>query len=71
MHRSAAPAAAAFELAHHLGHQATGVDAAGERLTMFAVGGDNGVFRRQRLHDPDGHRLLAVVEMQESQDFCA
>src|SRR5208283_4243048 len=69
MHRSAAPAAAAVELTEHLRHQAAWIDAAGQRLAVLAIGGDDSVFGRQRLHDADGHRLFAIVKMQKAENF--
>ena len=41
VHRAAAAAAAALQLAVHLGHQRGHADAAGDRLAMLAIGRDD------------------------------
>ena len=69
VHRAAAAAAAAFELAHHLGHQRTHGHTPCQRLPVVAVGGHDGVTRLQRSHDTDRDRFLPVVEVQEAADL--
>ena len=36
---------------------------------MLAIGRDDGIIGRERLHDADRHRLLAVVEVQKAEDL--
>ncbi len=69
VHRAAAAAAAAFQLAEHLGHQPVHADAAGDRLAVLAVGRDDGVIGAERFHHADRHRLLAVIQMQKAEDL--
>ena len=69
VHRSAAPAAASFLLAEHLGHQPVHADAARDRLAVLAIGRDDGVLGRKRLHDADRNRLLAIIEVQKAEDL--
>ena len=69
VHRPAAPVAAAFGLAVHLGHDRIHRHAAGESMAVLAIGRDHRVGWRQRLHRTDGDRLLADVEMHESADL--
>jgi hypothetical protein len=38
-------------------------------VAVLTVGGDDGVFGRQRLHHPDRDRFLAVLQMQEAADL--
>jgi hypothetical protein len=38
-------------------------------MAMLAVGGDDGIFRLQRLHRANGDRFLADVEMNEAADL--
>ena len=61
VHGPTASSAAALNLAEHFGHEQTGRNATGKRLAMFAVGGDHGVVRSQRLHGSHGHRFFAIV----------
>jgi hypothetical protein len=61
MHRPAASARAAGRLAEHLGQRRLHRDAAGERMAMLAVGRDDAIALRERRHDTDRNRLLAVV----------
>ncbi len=49
MHRAAASPAAALDLAIHLGHDVPHRHAAGERMAMLAIGGDQGVVRVEGL----------------------
>ena len=69
MHRPAAPVAAAFGFAIHLGHDRIHRHAAGESMAVLAIGRDHRVGWRQRLHRTDGDRLLADVEMHEPADL--
>src|SRR5437879_2594912 len=68
MHRAALAPGVAAVAPGQLGHDALRVHAAGEHVSVIAVGGDDGITRhRGRLH-PDHDRLLADVEMAESGD---
>ena len=69
VHRAAPPTAAALLLPVHLGHQPAGVDPARQRVAMLAIGGDDGVFCRQRTHATGGDSFLPDVEVQESPDL--
>jgi hypothetical protein len=62
-------AAAAFLLTVHLGHDGAHRQTAGERMTMFAIGGDDGIFRPQCRHHAGGYRFLADIQMQKTADF--
>ena len=69
VHRPAAPARAALDLAVHLGHDRAGRDAADQRVPVLAVGRDDRVLRRERLHRADRDRLLADVQVHEPADL--
>ena len=69
VHRSAAAAAAALLLAVHLRHEPVGRDAARQRMTVLAVGRDDGIVWAECLHGADGDRFLADVQMQEAADL--
>ena len=69
VHRPATSAAAAVGLAVHLGHERAGRDAPRQRMAVLAVRGHDGIIRREGLHGPDGHRLLADVEVEETVDL--
>lgn len=69
VHRSAASAAAPLLFAEHLGHQPIHPDPAGDCLTMLTIGGDDGIPRRQSLHNPDRYRFFPVVKVQKSEDL--
>ena len=66
VHRAAASAAAPLLLAEHLSHERVRRDPAGEGVPVLPVGGDDRVVRREGLHDADGDRFLADIEMQET-----
>ena len=40
-----------------------------QRVAVLAIGRDDGVVRRERLHHADGHGFLADVEVQEAADL--
>jgi GTP cyclohydrolase III len=69
VHRAAAAAGAAFGLAVHLGHDLRHRHAAGQRVAVLAVGGDNAVVFAENGDHAHGDRLLAVIEMQEPADL--
>ena len=48
---------------------ALALHAARERVTVLAIGRDDGVVRAERRHHADGDRLLADVEVQEAADL--
>ena len=66
MHRAAAAAAATFQLAVHFRHDGVGRDAARQSMAMLPISRDDGVFRLQRLHRADRHRLFADIEVDEA-----
>ena len=69
VHRAAAAAAAALELAVHLGEEAPGGDAASEGVAVLPIGGDDRIVRLERLEGAHGDGLLADVQMQEAADL--
>ena len=69
MHRAAPASAAPFALAVHLRHQGAGRYAARQRMAVLPVGRDHGVVRREGLHDADGVRLLADIEVEKAADL--
>ena len=69
VHRAAAAAATALLLAEHLGQQPVHADAAGDCLAVLAISGDDRILGCERLQDADRHRLLAVIQVQKSEDL--
>src|SRR3990172_5421747 len=69
MQGAATSATTTVALAIHLRHDRRRGNTAYERMTVLAVGGDNGVVRLQGLEDADRHRLFTDVQMQEAADL--
>lgn len=64
VHRAAFAAADAGALAHHLGHQGFGVDAARQRNAVIAISGDDVILLAQCGQRTNADRLMAAVEVQ-------
>ena len=69
VHAAALAAADPGGLAAELGQERTRVGAAGERVAVVAVGGDEVVVGAQEAHRPDPHRFLSDVEVEEAADL--
>ena len=69
MHRAATPARASLSLAIHLGKNRGHRDAPHQRVTVFAVGGDQAIPLLQNGDHTGGDRLLPVIEMQKPADL--
>ena len=69
MHRAAAAAAAAVELAVKLGEQDVGVHALGERMAVAAVRRGDPIRRGEMGAGADRHRLFADIKMQEARSL--
>ena len=69
MHRAAAAAADAVDLAEQLGHDALGIATLGERVAMATVGGGDPVGSPQMGADADPGCLLADIEVQKPRRF--
>ena len=69
VHAAALAAADAPDLPAQLGHQRPGVGAAGERVAVVAVGGDEVVVGPKEAHRRHRHRLLADVQVEEAADL--
>src|SRR6185437_12887327 len=69
MHRTAPAATASGGLAVHLTHHRLDWYAAGQRVAVLAVGGDDVVIGRERLVHPDCHCFLADIDVHETADF--
>ena len=66
VHRPALALADARRAPEELGHHCLRLDALGEAVAMAAMGGGEGVARREVGGDGDGHRFLARVQVEEA-----
>ncbi|MFT3685088.1 MAG: hypothetical protein QM783_09215 [Phycisphaerales bacterium] len=69
VHAAALAFGAAGDLAEHLGHAGAHAHAAGERVTVVAVGGDDRVVLLKAVDGADGEGFLPDVEMAEAADL--
>ena len=69
MHRAALAAGATGNRAEKLRHAGVGIGAAGQGMTMIAVGGDDGVVLVYDRNCAHGDGFLAVVQVAESLDL--
>ena len=69
VHGAAAPAAAAFLLAVHLGQCSRHRDSAHQGVAMLPVGRDDPIALLQHRNDADRDRLLAIVKVQKPPDL--
>ena len=66
MHRAAASATDAIDLAEQFGHDTTGICALGKRMTVTAMRGRHPVSRAQVSANADTGCFLTDIEMQEA-----
>ena len=69
MHRTAAAPSATFGFAVHFSQNTAHRNASGQRMAVFAVGGNDPVLVGEQGNDACSYSLFAVVEVQKPPDL--